>query len=238
MPKKADEPASKDAGSKEESKATTSPQVPVKENNPISAVSSTDGSSDSCVFSRISAASSDGEVRIFQGPTGLVIASDDPEAMREFDMMLREAQKQMAQAPSEPTIRYLEHISAAAAAELVKSVIAGEQATGGGGGGLLGDVASSVLGGGGLFGGLFGGGGGSGGSASSGVSGTSTVGTVVLTPDARLNAVWIQANPIDAMFVEDLLMSIDIPESPAEIRTRGDTRLIFVKTTLLQTLKP
>ena len=229
MPKKADEPASKDAGSKEESKATTSPQVPVKENNPISAVSRPTEVLTAAYFQESQPASSDGEVRIFQGPTGLVIASDDPEAMREFDMMLREAQKQMAQAPSEPTIRYLEHISAAAAAELVKSVIAGEQATGGGGGGLLGDVASSVLGGGGLFGGLFGGGGGSGGSASSGVSGTSTVGTVVLTPDARLNAVWIQANPIDAMFVEDLLMSIDIPESPAEIRTRGDTRLIFVK---------
>ncbi|MCE3017653.1 MAG: hypothetical protein LW870_17485 [Pirellula sp.] len=229
MPKKADEPATKEAGSKEESKATTSPKQPVKENNPIGAVSRPSEVLTAAYYQEAQPESGNGEVRIFQGPTGLVIASDDPEAMREFDMMLREAQKQMAQAPSEPTIRYLEHISAAAAAELVKSVIAGEQATGGGGGGLLGDVASSVLGGGGMFGSLFGGGGGSSGSASSGVSGASTVGSVVLTPDARLNALWVQANPIDAMFVEDLLSAIDIPESPAEIRTRGDTRLIFVK---------
>jgi type II secretory pathway component GspD/PulD (secretin) len=229
MPKKADEPASKDAGSKEESKATTSPQVPVKENNPISAVSRPSEVLTAAYYQEAQPELGDGEVRIFQGPTGLVIASDDPEAMREFDMMLREAQKQMAQAPSEPTIRYLEHISAAAAKELVEKVIAGEQATGGGGGGLLGDVASSVLGGGGMFGSLFGGGGGSSGGASAGVSGASTVGTVVLTADARLNAVWVQANPIDAMFVEDLLAAVDISESPAEIRTRGDTRLIFVE---------
>ena len=229
MPKKADEPASKDAGSKEESKSTTSPKVPVKENNPISAVSRPSEVLTAAYFQESQRESAGGEVRIFQGPTGLVIASDDPEAMREFDMMLREAQKQMAQAPSEPTIRYLEHISAAAAKELVEKVIAGEQATGGAGGGLLGDVASSVLGGGGMFGSLFGGGGGSSGGASTGVSGASTVGTVVLTADARLNAVWVQANPIDAMFVEDLLAAVDIPESPSEIRTRGGTNLIFVE---------
>lgn len=178
-----------------------------------------------------------GEVTIMQGPSGLIIASDDPEAMSEFDQLLRVAEDQMRNAPAEPTIRYLRHITANAAAELVKSVIAGEQATAGSGGGLLGDVASSVLGGGGLFGSLFGGGGGSS-SAATTVSGAATVGEVVITPDARLNALWIQANPMDALFVEDILTMIDVEQSEVDPQTRGSVQIVYLENTPVEEVEP
>jgi type II secretory pathway component GspD/PulD (secretin) len=171
------------------------------------------------------------QVYILQGPTGLVAYSDNPEVMADFNRLLSRVEREMTLAPTEPTIRFLKYIPAAAATELVKSIIAGEQASGGGGGGLLGDVASGLLGGGGLFGGLFGGGGGGGSSAASGVSGSSTSGEVYITPDPRLNAVWIQAAPMDALFVEDILEVIDVENSEVEILTKGTPRLIFVENT-------
>ncbi|XZE20192.1 secretin N-terminal domain-containing protein [Pirellulaceae bacterium SH449] len=164
------------------------------------------------------------QVFILQGPTGLIAYSDNPQVMADFNRLLNRVEREMTLAPSEPTIRYLKYIPAAAAAELVKSIIAGEQATGSSGGGLLGDVASGLLGGGGLFGGLFGGGGGS--SAPSGVSGVSTSGDVYITPDPRLNAVWVQASPIDILFVEDILDVIDVENSEVENLTKGTPRLI------------
>ncbi len=201
--------------------------------DPNSAPNSAETASSVQVTSNADASSSDGEViqvgsgevKIIQGPTGLIVASDDPEAMNEFDRLMRMAKDQMETAPSEPTIRFLVHIRASEAAELVKTIIAGEQASGGGS--LLGDVASNMLGGGGLFGSLFGGGGG--GSSSDAVSGASTVGNVTITPDPRLNAVWIQANPIDAFFVEDILDRIDVPESSVDILTRGKVQIIYLE---------
>lgn len=176
---------------------------------------------------------SNGEVKILQGPTGLVVTSDDQAALNEFDGMMRMLSSQMETAPAEPTIRYLKHITANAAAELVKNVIAGEQASGGS---LLGDVASNMLGGGGLFGSLFGGGGSSG--SSNSVSGASTIGNVIVTPDARLNALWIQANPIDALFVEDILEIIDVEQSEVDILTRGQINFIYVENTSVEDIEP
>ena len=172
------------------------------------------------------------EVKIFQGPNGLIVTSDNPEKLKEFNQFYRAAQEQMANGPSQPEIFYLEHITAAAATELIKSIIAGEAATNSGGGsGLLGDVASSLLGGGGFMGGLFGGGGSSSSSASSTTtSGAGASGTVSIIPDARLNALWVQANPMDMQMVEDLVDMIDT-EVVQENRTRGTTHIIQINNT-------
>ena len=169
------------------------------------------------------------EIVILQGPNGLIVTSDNPEALKEFNKLYKIAQEQMANAPSVPTIFNLKHIKAAAASELIKSIIAGEaQTSSGGGGGLIGDVASSVLGGGGIFGSLFGGGGGAS-SSTPGVTGKSVTGDVVLTADARLNTLWVQANGSDMQMVEDLITMIDIPDSGVENLTRGSPRTIFIK---------
>ncbi len=173
------------------------------------------------------------DIVIRRGPNGLIVTSDNPEALKEFNQYLQLVQEQMKNAPTDPTIRVLKHIRAAAAVELIKSIIAGEAATGGsgGGGGLLGEVASSVLGGGGFLGGMFGGGGGGGGStssASAGVTGAAATGTVVMTADPRLNAIWIQANGSDMQMVEELIELIDIPDSGIDNLTRGVPRSIFI----------
>ncbi|HUP81332.1 MAG TPA: hypothetical protein VM260_22465, partial [Pirellula sp.] len=136
------------------------------------------------------------DIVIRRGPNGLIVTSDNPQALREFNQAYELYREQMKNAPGEPAVIVLKYIKAAAAEELIKSIIAGEVATGGGGG-LLGDVASSVLGGGGIFGGLFGGGGSSSSPASSGVTGAAATGTVVITSDPRLNALWVQANGVD-----------------------------------------
>lgn len=176
----------------------------------------------------------DDEIKIFQGPNGLIVTSDNPEKLKEFNQFYRAAQEQMANSPSQPEIFYLEHITAAAATELIKSIIAGEAATnsGGGGSGLLGDVASSLLGGGGFMGGLFGGGGSSSSSSASSTttSGAGASGTVSIIPDARFNALWVQANPIDMQMVEDLVEMIDT-EVVQENRTRGTTHIIQINNT-------
>jgi len=172
------------------------------------------------------------DIVIRRGPNGLIVTSDNPEALKEFNQYLQLVQEQMKNAPTDPTIRVLKHIRAAAAVELIKSIIAGEAATGGsgGGGGLLGEVASSVLGGGGFLGGMFGGGGGGGSSssASAGVTGAAATGTVVMTADPRLNAIWIQANGSDMQMVEELIELIDIADSGIDNLTRGVPRSIFI----------
>jgi len=140
----------------------------------------------------------------------------------------------MAAGPATPEVIYLQHIRAAAAVELIRSVIAGEVASSSGGGGLLGDVASSVLGGGGIFGSLFGGGGGgSSGASSSGstVSGSGATGEISLIPDPRFNAIWVQANPLDMQTVEELVSIIDKPDSPVENLSRGAAQTIYVLNT-------
>ena len=170
------------------------------------------------------------EIVIRRGPNGLIITSDNPDALREFNQLYKIAQEQLANAPAEPAVIVLKHIKAAAAAELIKSIIAGEAATGGGGGsGILGDVASSVLGGGGIFGSLFGGGGGgSSASSSSAITGAAATGNVVITPDPRLNALWVQANGSDMQMVEDLILMIDIPDTGIVNLTRGSPETIFI----------
>jgi type II secretory pathway component GspD/PulD (secretin) len=169
------------------------------------------------------------DIVIRRGPNGLIVTSDNPEALKEFNRLYKIAQSQMANAPAQPAVYVLQHIKALAAADLIKSIIAGEQASSsGGGGGLIGDVASSVLGGG-LLGGLFGGGSSGNASTSTTVSGASTTGTVVITPDPRLNALWVQGNSTDMQMVEDLIELIDIADSGVQNLTRGTPKTIPIQ---------
>jgi len=171
------------------------------------------------------------EVKIYRGPSGLIVTSDDPQLLNEFDEIARVVQEQMAAGPTEPTVFYLKHITAPAAEELIRSVLGGTSASsgGGGGGGLLGDVASSVLGGGGFLGSLLGmGGGGSGSSVSS--SSMTASGDVFITADPRQNALWVQANGMDMQLIEQLIDIIDTEEGPVDIQTRGIPHILYLET--------
>ena len=166
------------------------------------------------------------ELRVFKGPAGLIVTSDNPELLNEFDEISRIVQEQLAAGPSEPTVVYLKYIPALAAEELIRGVLNGTQSSGGGGGGgLLGEVASGVLGGGGFLGNLLGMGGG--GSSSS--SSANSSGDVTITADPRLNALWVQANPLDMQLIEELIEIIDTPESPVDVQTRGVPNIIYLE---------
>lgn len=169
------------------------------------------------------------DIVIMEGPGGLIISSEDTEALAQFESLLRLVSDQAAMGSSEPTVVYLRNIKASAAKELLESILSGS-ASSGGGDGLLGDMASSMLGGlgGGLFGAMMGGGGGG------DLLGGSTVGMASgdysIVADPRLNALVIKASPSDMVLIEQLLEVIDQIESPFMIETKGQLELIPVVT--------
>ncbi len=150
------------------------------------------------------------------GAAGVMIASDDVEALDQFEALLNSLASRAMTGGKEFTVFYLENSSAAAAAESLEAVFG---AGGAGGGSLLGDLAGMALGnvGGGLVGAMMGGG--APGPAAS-ITGSSSV---LIVPDARLNALIVQASPADLDLMEQLLRVIDrvdVPESTVNPRPR------------------
>lgn len=167
-----------------------------------------------------------GDIVVVQGPNGLIVSSEDKEALAQFQEMMQLLAGQAALGGGEPTIVYLKNIRAEAAKELLETIMSGVSSSGGSGG-LLGDMAGSVMGGfaGGMFGSMFGGGGDLLTSGSGLASGDYTI-----TADPRLNALVIKASPGDMMLIEQLIEVIDQVESPLEIETRGQVKMIPVVT--------
>ena len=149
-----------------------------------------------------------------------MIASDDIEALNQFESLLTNLASRTATGGKEFTVFYLQNAGAVAAAETLEAVFGGGSSSAGGGGSLLGDLAGMALGGGGgggLMGAMIGGGGG--GAPSSILSGAS----VLIVPDARLNALIVQATPTDLDLIEQLLEvvdQLDVPESTVNPRPR------------------
>lgn len=184
---------------------------------------------------------SEKDIVIMQGPGGLLIHSDDKEALEQFDRMLRVLAEQSNLSSSEPTVVYLKHISAAGAKELLEQIMSGASSSSSGGGTLLGDLAGGVMGGG-MFGALLGGGGSGGSSSSLGGGGLATS-DFTITADPRLNCLVISASARDMALCEQLLEVIDQVESPIDVKTRGEIAIIPVITqdatqvvTMLKTL--
>ena len=159
-------------------------------------------------------------------PNGMMIASEDLEALDAFQSLMESlAEPSTAQADL-PTIIWLKYIKADLAAELISSVLGGgetsvasavDSVTSGFGGGMLGLL------------GLGGGGGGDGEEPpSTARSIMTTSGSVNIVPDARLNALIIQANPVDLRLIEMILEKVDREESPEDIQTVSRPQLIPV----------
>ncbi|MBA4019345.1 MAG: hypothetical protein C0483_19435 [Pirellula sp.] len=153
------------------------------------------------------------------GPGGVMIASDDVEALNQFETLLTNLASRTATGGKEFTVFYLQNAGAVAAAETLEAVFGGGSSSAGGGGSLLGDLAGMALGGGG--GGMMSAmlGGGAAGPPSSILSGAS----VLIVPDARLNALIVQATPTDLDLIEQLLKvvdQLDVPESTVNPRPR------------------
>lgn len=158
-------------------------------------------------------------------PAGMVIASEDSEALDVFQGLMESFASPSTLQSELPTIIWLKYIEAEIAAELVSSVLGGGESTiasavdtvtGGLGGGMLGLLGMGM------------GGGGGGGAAPSARSILTSTGSVNIVPDARLNALIIHANPIDMQMIEMILEKIDIQESPEDIETVAKPMLIPV----------
>lgn len=174
--------------------------------------------------------SPDGELPVIvvaPGTSGIMIASEDLEALDAFEDLLNML---AANAPeSDVTVFYLKHAKAEAVAETLDRIFgvssSGGGGGGGGGGGFLGSIANAAMGdaGGGILGSLLGLGGPGGGGG-----GVAPSGTIQITPDPRLNALVVQANAKDTDMVEQLLKILDQEKGPEPVAVQPKARVIPV----------
>jgi len=156
------------------------------------------------------------------GPSGIMIASEDVEALTEFENLLMTLSSQAATG-TQFTVFYLKYARATVVAELLNTILGGSGASSAGGGGsLLGDLAKSALGGsgGGLVGGLLGLGGGGGGDV------LGLGGGLSIVAEERLNALVVQGSADDLDTIEQLLKVIDQKTSPEDVQVSSKPRLI------------
>lgn len=214
------------------------------------------------------------------GPGGVVIASEDLEALDEFESMLKILMGSTSSAGANMTIFYLKYAKANSVAETLDRVLGGGtlpqeyydsqrqqqqqqqppqlgmpfgRSAFPGGRGMPGEAdmqgRPGMSGGPGMPGGLdMSGGPGMPGSSmfrgsgmswgfsrSSSSRSTSTTPaqnpTLRITPDTRLNALIVRANPIDLELIEELLRILDQVESPEEVLAQSRPRLIPVHNT-------
>jgi hypothetical protein len=166
------------------------------------------------------------DILVAPGARGTMIASEDVEALDQFEQLLRTTAGAAGAGQPEMVVFYLKHATAEAAAEQLRQFLAGSGGGGGGGGTLLGDLAGAALGeaGGGLLGSLLGLGGGGGG----GGGGSFASSSLNIMADTRLNALIIQASPDELDLAEQLLEVIDQNASPEQVETISRPRLIPV----------
>jgi type II secretory pathway component GspD/PulD (secretin) len=164
---------------------------------------------------------------VTMGPSGLIIVSEDEEALDEFEQLLSDLVGAGTGADPEITIFYLKHARAAIVAETLDRVFGGGTLGGGaapGGGSPMGDLMGGMMGGGGgVLGALLGMGNGGGSITPSG--------DIRITPDPRLNALIVQANAADLATIEQLLKILDQKEGPEDILVVPKTRVIPVVNT-------
>lgn len=166
------------------------------------------------------------------GPGGIMIASEDLDALDAFENLLNSLASN--QPESNVTVFYLKHAKAEAVADLLERIFGAASSSSGGGApmgggrGLLGDIAGAALGdaGGGILGTLLGLGGPGG-----PPGGLAPTGTIQITPDPRLNALVVQANPKDIEMIEELLKILDQEKGPEPVAVQPKARVIPVVNT-------
>jgi type II secretory pathway component GspD/PulD (secretin) len=153
------------------------------------------------------------------GSGGVMIASEDIEALNEFEALLSSLASRQFSGGKQYTIFYLTNANASTVAETLEQIFAGG-VTSSSGGSLVGDLAGSMIGGsaGGLVGSLL----------SLGSSGPLVTGPVQIIPETRLNALIVEAAPADLDTVENLLKILDQGDVP-ETQVSPKPRLIPVQ---------
>ncbi len=157
-------------------------------------------------------------------PAGIMIASEDTEALDAFEQLLSRFAPPASVASDLPTIFWLKYTKADVTAELVAAILGGAESS-------MSSMTDSIMGGaGGMLGGLMGmaTGGGGGGETSSSKNILTSTGSVTITADPRLNALFVQANPADLAMIEQILEKVDRMESPEDIELVSKPMLIPV----------
>lgn len=166
------------------------------------------------------------DIVIAPGPGGIVIASEDKDALDRLESLLQ-AMVQGNQLASGRSfnIFYLKFAKAQAVAEILQEIMGVAPSEDGGGGSLMGDLAGAMLGGGGggLVDALLGGGGGGGPAAAAGG------GALSIVPELRLNALVVQGTQRDIDAIEQLLDVLDQESSILDVQTVAKPRMIPVQ---------
>ncbi|MBN1852624.1 MAG: hypothetical protein JW829_07860 [Pirellulales bacterium] len=164
-------------------------------------------------------------ILIAPGPGGVLIASQDLDALDDFEELITSVANRATSSGREFAVYYLRYAKANVVAETVTEIFGGSTGGGGGGGGILGDIAGAALGGGpggDLVGNLLGLGGG---------GGTIALGAVDIVPDTRLNALVVRGKPADLDTLEQLLHILDQPVGPEDVQVDAPPRMIPVYNT-------
>ncbi|HIN52832.1 MAG TPA: hypothetical protein EYM79_00855, partial [Planctomycetes bacterium] len=166
---------------------------------------------------------SDDEIRVEVTSEGIILYSNDLQALDAFESIIRRLTPPNSMASDRRiTIFYLKYSKVDVAKSLLQQIMSGGEDDSLGLGSLVNDAATSMMGGG-LMGMLLGGGGVGGETTGSTFSAS---GTVSIVANQRLNALIVQANDEDLQMVDDLLAVIDREGSETEIETAGKPRLI------------
>jgi type II secretory pathway component GspD/PulD (secretin) len=166
------------------------------------------------------------DITIQRTPAGIVVSSSDLDALDEFETLLRSFAP--PQGAKEFQIYYLTYAKADVASVLLQEMLSGGASlAGAGGGSLIGDIASNMLGDMGGMASLFFGGGGGGGSTGGSVT-TTTGTTVSVTPDPRMNALYVNASYKDHATIQQLLQIIDTATPPEGLQTQSRPKFIPV----------
>jgi len=160
---------------------------------------------------------------ISRGPDGLLIASDDIEALDEAERLLTAMAGGTDPRRTELTIFYLKHAKAEEVAEQLTAVIgsgtSSASTTGSSAAGsnsLLGSLVTSSIGS--AMGSILG----------LGAATLSPTGMLRITAVPRLNALLIEANATDLRTIEEVLKLLDQPAGPEEVLVEAKPRLIPV----------
>ncbi len=151
---------------------------------------------------------------ISHGPNGLMIASDDLEALDEFERLFNSMTGGADSDRTELNIFYLKYAKATVVSETLTKII---------GSGTTGSATAaedSILGQ--LMGGTMGA------LLNLGASTLSPTGMLRITAEPRLNALIVEANAADLRTIEEVLKLLDQPESPEEVLVTPRARLIPV----------
>ncbi len=155
-------------------------------------------------------------------PGGVMIASEDEEALNEFEKLLTSLAGGNAGNTPRLNMFFLTHAKAAVVANTLIDILGGTVTTANtnaGGGTFMGDMMGAALGdtGGGILQSLMGGGG----------SGrVQPSGTIKITPDSRLNALIVQANDKDLDTIDQLLKILDQKDSLVDVQVNPRPKMI------------